>query len=228
MHNTFYITTSIPYANSSPHLGNTLDSIYADVLARYQRQHGADTRFLTGTDEHGVKIVRSAEAAGLKPQEFVDKNSVKFRELKKVLNLSWDDFIRTSDKERHWPGAVKVWKALEAAGDLYKKTYKGLYCVGHEAFITDKDLSDGICRDHQKKPEVIEEENWFFRLSKYSGEIESRIKSCSGDSPARNSSAYERRIGRYKFFPPEQGFELGSAGAWRLNPNYVCLGRRAH
>ena len=177
MHNTFYITTSIPYANSSPHLGNTLDFIYADVLARYQRQHGADTRFLTGTDEHGVKIVRSAEAAGLKPQEFIDKNSVKFRELKKVLNLSWDDFIRTSDKERHWPGAVKVWKALEAAGDLYKKTYKGLYCVGHEAFITDKDLSDGICRDHQKKPEVIEEENWFFRLSKYSGEIESRIKS---------------------------------------------------
>ncbi len=172
----FYITTSIPYVNSSPHLGNVLDSIYADVLARYKRQNGFDVRFLTGSDEHGAKIVRSAEAAGITPKEFVDRNSAKFRELKETLNLSWDDFIRTSDQTRHWPGAQKMWQALAEKGDLYKKSYQGLYCVGHEAFVTDKDLENGICKDHQKKPEIISEENWFFKLSKYSKEIESRIK----------------------------------------------------
>lgn len=174
--NKFYVTTSIPYVNSVPHLGNVLDSIYADVLARYKRQHGFDVRFLTGSDEHGVKIIRSAEAAGISPQEFVDKNSAKFRGLKEILNLSWDDFIRTSDQKRHWPGAQKIWRQLEENGDLYKKTYRGLYCVGHEAFVTEKDLDGGICRDHRKKPEIIEEENWFFSLSKYSKEIESKIK----------------------------------------------------
>ncbi len=173
----FYITTSIPYVNSAPHLGNVLDSIYADVLARYKRQCGFDVRFLTGTDEHGAKIVRGAEMTGKTSKEFVDENSAKFRSLKEILNLSWDDFIRTSDQKRHWPGAQKVWKTLADKGDLYKKTYKGLYCVGHEAFVTEKDLTDGLCKDHQKKPEAIEEENWFFRLSQYTREIEKRIKS---------------------------------------------------
>ncbi len=176
MNKTFYITTSIPYVNGAPHIGNVLDSVYADVLARYHRQKGDDVRFLTGSDEHGTKIQRSAEAAGLTPQEFVDKNSAKFKELKEVLNLSWDDFIRTSDRDKHWPGAQKLWKALEKSGKLYKKTYKGLYCVGHEAFITEKDLVDGICQDHQTKPEVIAEENWFFKLSEYGKEIEAKIK----------------------------------------------------
>ncbi|MEK7640773.1 MAG: methionine--tRNA ligase, partial [Patescibacteria group bacterium] len=177
MSKTFYITTSIPYVNGAPHLGNVLDSVYADVLARYHRQKGDDVRFLTGSDEHGTKIQRSAEAAGLTPREFVDKNSAKFKELREVLNLSWDDFIRTSDRERHWPGAQKLWQSLEKSGDLYKKSYKGLYCVGHEAFITDKDLMiGGICQDHQTKPELIEEENWFFKLSKYGKEIGERIK----------------------------------------------------
>ncbi|MDO8467109.1 MAG: methionine--tRNA ligase [bacterium] len=173
--NKFYVTTSIPYVNGAPHIGNVLDSVYADVLARYHRQLGDDVRFLTGTDEHGSKIVRSAKAAGLTPQEFVDKNSFQFKKLKDVLNLSWDDFIRTSDQSRHWSGAQKLWGKLEKAGDLYKKAYKGLYCIGHEAFITDKDLVNGICQDHQKAPEVIEEENYFFKLSKYTKEIEKQI-----------------------------------------------------
>lgn len=196
----FYITTSIPYVNSVPHLGNVLDSVYADVLARYKRERGFDVRFLTGSDEHGVKIVRSAAATGLTPNEFVDKNSAQFKALKEALNLSWDDFIRTSDRKRHWPGAQKIWKKLEEAGDLYKKIYRGLYCVGHEAFVTEKDLgpvrsrpagaavatattgrpaSNGmeawVCNDHQTVPEIVEEENWFFKLSKYSKEIEKRI-----------------------------------------------------
>lgn len=172
----FYITTSIPYVNAAPHLGNVLDSIYADVLARWGRQRGFDVRFLTGADEHGAKIVRSAAAAGKPVREFVDENAAKFKALKEALNLSWDDFIRTSDQKRHWPGAQKLWQKLAESGDLYKKAYRGLYCVGHEAFVTEKDLDNGICKDHQKKPEIIEEENWFFRLSKYTKKIESGIR----------------------------------------------------
>ncbi len=175
MSKTFYITTSIPYVNSTAHIGNVLDSLYADVLARWYREREYDVRFLTGTDEHGVKIIRAAEAAGLTPKQLVDQNSAKFRALREILNLSWDDFIRTSDQKRHWPGAQKFWRALADKGNLYKKTYRGLYCVGHEAFITEKDLTGGRCRDHQKAPEVIEEENWFFKLSRYTSKIEKLI-----------------------------------------------------
>lgn len=172
----FYVTTSIPYVNANPHIGHALEFIQADVLARYYRQKGSDVFFLTGTDEHGVKIARAAAAAGKEPQDFVDEIAEKFRELLKALNISNNDFIRTSDQKRHWPGAQKLWRELEKAGDIYKKNYSGLYCVGHEAFITEKDLVNGKCRDHQREPEVIEEENYFFRLSKYSKQIESGIK----------------------------------------------------
>ncbi len=172
----FYITTSIPYANAGPHIGHILDPLIADVLARYYRIKGKKVRFLVGTDEHGAKIVRAAEAVGKTPKELVDENSAKFRALRETLNLSWDDFIRTSDQKRHWPGAQKMWQELVKSGDIYWKKYRGLYCVGHEAFITEKDLVGGKCQDHQKEPEVIEEENWFFKLSKYGQEIGSRIK----------------------------------------------------
>jgi methionyl-tRNA synthetase len=179
----FYITTSIAYVNAPPHIGYALEIIQADVLARYHRERGFNVFFLTGTDEHGAKIVRAAEAAGASVKKFVDENAEKFRSLKSVLNLSWDDFIRTSDQERHWPNAQKIWKVLLKKGDLYKKTYRGLYCVGHEAFVAEKDLVNGVCRDHQKTPEPIEEENWFFRLSKYTKKIESKISPPSGDLP---------------------------------------------
>jgi len=172
----FYITTPIFYTNGSPHLGHAFTSVLADVLARYHRIKGDNVRFLTGTDEHGATNVRAAEAAGKSPVEFVTEISAEFRELRNALNLSWDDFIRTSDQERHWPGAEKLWRKLARAGDLYRKKYRGLYCVGHEAFITEKDLVGGKCAHHQKEPEVIEEENWFFRLSKYQSKIESSIK----------------------------------------------------
>jgi len=172
----FYVTTSIPYVNAGPHIGFALEIVEADALSRYHRNKGEDILFLTGADEHGAKIVQAAEAAGKKPQEFVDEISGKFEALKRTLSLSWDNFIRTSDKKRHWPGAQKLWLELVKADDIYKKNYKGLYCIGHEAFITEKDLIDGKCRDHKKEPEVVEEENYFFRLSKYSKEIESRIK----------------------------------------------------
>jgi methionyl-tRNA synthetase len=173
----FYVTTSIPYVNAEPHIGFALEIIQADVLARYHRQKGDDVFFLTGTDEHGVKIVRAAEAAGKTPPDFTNGVTKKFKDLKKVLNLSWDDFIRTSDKKRHWPGAQKLWLKLYAAGKLYKKSYKGIYCIGHEAFITEKDLVNGKCQDHQQEPEIIEEENWFFKLSDYTKEIKAKIES---------------------------------------------------
>ncbi len=175
--NKYYITTAIDYANAAPHIGHALEKVQADVLARYHRQKGFQTFYLTGTDEHGVKVFRKAQESGEEPRVFTDEIAEKFKMLKGVLNLSWDDFIRTTDKERHWPGAQLIWRKLFEAGDIYKKNYKGLYCVGCEKFVTQKDLIDGKCRDHQKEPEVVEEENYFFKLSKYSKEIEKKIKS---------------------------------------------------
>ena len=163
----FYITTSIVYTNAFPHVGFALESIQADVLARYHKALGEDVWFLTGTDEHGSKIAKKAKELGKDPKDFVDEISSRFKELTKVLNLSNNDFIRTTDKKRHWPAVEKVWKKLEESGDIYKKKYKGLYCVGCEAFIKEKDLEDGYCSVHKKKPELVEEENYFFRLSKY-------------------------------------------------------------
>ncbi len=173
----FYITTAIDYVNAQPHIGQALEKIQADVLARYHRAKGDEVFFLTGTDEYGLKIFRAAEAAGKSPQEFVNENSRYFKQLKNVLNLSWDDFIRTSDQAQHWPGAQKLWTKIFEAGDLYKKKYQGLYCVGCESFKTEKDLVEGQCPEHQKVPEKIEQENWFFNLYKYQQEIESRIRS---------------------------------------------------
>ena len=172
----FYLTTAIDYVNGPPHIGHAIQKVWADVIARFHRQKGFDVWFLTGTDEHGVNIVRTAQKLGKTPKELADENAVKFRGLREILNLSWDDFIRTSDKKRHWPGAELMWQKLMASGDIYKKHYRGLYCAGHEAFITAKDLVNGKCALHGKEPEVIDEENYFFKLSKYSETIEKKIK----------------------------------------------------
>lgn len=173
----FYITTPIYYVNTELHLGHAFTTIFADSIARYERLNGKEVYFLTGSDEHGAKILRSAEAAGIEVKKFVDENSAKFKNLFKALNISNDDFIRTSDQVRHFRAAQKLWKKLEEAGDIYKANYKGLYCVGCEAFITEKDLSEGKCKDHNKEPEIINEENYFFRLSRYSDEIKVKIES---------------------------------------------------
>lgn len=172
----FYVSTAIAYVNAPPHIGFALEVIQADVLARYHRLKGDDTFYLTGTDEHGVKLYEAAKAAGIAPQEFVDQNATKFQNLKKVLNLSNDDFIRTTS-EKHKKGAQKIWTEMVKKGDLYKGSYKGNYCVGCEAFISDKDLDEnGFCPNHKKKPEVLEEENYFFKLSKYSDRIKHAIE----------------------------------------------------
>lgn len=175
----FYITTAIDYVNDKPHLGHALEKIQADVLARYARlKYGNENvMFLTGTDEHGVKIQRAAEKAGKDAKKFVDETSAKFEGLKKSLNLSYGQFIRTTDEKTHYPGVIKIWNKLLANGDLEKRTYRGLYCVGHEAFVTEKDLVKGLCADHGREPEIIEEENWFFLLSKYTAAIKWKIQS---------------------------------------------------
>src|SRR3989338_5215817 len=171
----FYITTAIPYPNGQPHVGFALEIIQADVLARYHRQLGHDVFFVTGVDEHGLKVYRSAQKEGVDFQTYVDRNSEEFRELKEVLNISYDDFIRTTDQKRHWPGAQKLW--LENIEDIFEKEYSGLYCVGCEAFITEKELINGKCLEHGIAPELIKEKNYFFRLSKYKDEIKKLIES---------------------------------------------------
>jgi methionyl-tRNA synthetase len=167
----FYIATSIVYTNAPPHIGFALELIQADLLARYNRTLKRDVFFLTGTDEHGRKVVEAAQKAGKSPQKFTNEISTQFKALKKVLNLSNNDFIRTTDKKRHWPVVKKIWLELKKRGDIYKKKYRGLYCLSCEAFVLKKDLKDEKCIIHQKKPEFIEEENYFFRLSKYQKEI---------------------------------------------------------
>jgi methionyl-tRNA synthetase len=171
----YYITTAIPYPNGKPHIGFGLEILQADVLARYHRILGDDVWFLTGVDEHGLKVYRSAQQVGIGFQEYVDRNSAEFAKLKSILNISYDDFIRTTDRVRHWPGAQQLWRAC--ADDIYLKEYEGLYCVGCEAFINKKDLIDGECPEHHIKPEVVKEKNYFFRITKYKKDITRLIES---------------------------------------------------
>lgn len=174
----FYVTTPIFYPNANLHLGHAYVTTLSDTLARYHRLMGEKTYFLTGSDENAQTVVRGAQKAGKDFKEFVDEKVEKnFKPLFKSLNISNDQFIRTSDEQVHWPGAIALWKKLEAAGDIQKKEYEGLYCVGHEAFMTEKELVDGKCPDHGTTPERTKEENYFFRLSKYTDAIRQRIES---------------------------------------------------
>ena len=174
---TFYITTPIFYPNAKPHMGHAYVSILSDVVARYHRLHGDRTYFLTGTDENTEKIVQSAEKAGKDPHTFTSEIVDTFHTFYKSLDVSYDQFIRTSDEKVHWPGAIELWNKLKKAGDLYKDTYEGLYCVGCESFKTEKDLVDGKCPDHNTEPDQIKEENYFFKLSKYTDVIREKIES---------------------------------------------------
>ena len=176
MKNKFYISTALPYVNADPHIGFTMELIQADVLARYHRLLGEDVFFVTGTDENASKNVLAAQKAKEDIKKFVDKHAQKFLYLAKLLNISNDDFIRTTE-QRHILGAEKLWRACADTGDIYKKKYKGLYCVGCEAFITKKELVDGLCPEHKTEPEEIEEENYFFKLSKYQNQIRKLIES---------------------------------------------------
>ncbi|MCZ2846059.1 MAG: methionine--tRNA ligase, partial [Candidatus Bathyarchaeota archaeon] len=177
--NKSFITTAIDYVNAPPHVGHALEKIQADVIARYYRLLLGDDKvwFLTGTDENSLKNVKAAKKEGIPVQKLVDRNSEKFYKLKEALNLSFNDFIRTTE-ERHIKGVQKLWLACKEKGDIDndKKKYKGFYCVGCEEFYKESELKNGLCPEHETKPELIEEENYFFRLSKYQYQLEKIIQ----------------------------------------------------
>lgn len=172
----YYINTAIPYVNGKPHIGHGLEFVYADVVARYYRcrhQWGRPemaVHFVTGADEHGQKIATAAAAQGVSPQELADTMSNEFRLVCSALNISFDDFIRTTE-QRHIITAQRLWKRIADAGAITTGEYEGLYCVGCEEFKLEKDLVDGKCSDHQKVPERVKETNYFFRLSAWQEQL---------------------------------------------------------
>jgi len=171
----FFIPVAIDYPSDRPHIGHALEKVQADVMARYRRLQGFDVHLSMGLDEHGLKIQRYAQKAGKRPQEFVNKMGRYFQDLWKALNISNDDFIRTTE-ERHKKVVQKIYKKIWNRNDIYKGKYKGLYCVDCETFYLRKDLVSGKCPIHHKRPEVIEEETYFFKMGKYQKRLLRHIK----------------------------------------------------
>jgi methionyl-tRNA synthetase len=174
---TRFVSTAIAYVNARPHLGHALEYVQADAYVRTQKLFGEDTFFLTGTDDNALKNVQAAEKEGKGVAEYVAENTEHFIRLDRRLAIGYDDFIRTSSDPRHRAGVEKLWRATNPA-DLYKKSYRGLYCLGCEEFKTEKDLVHGECPEHPgKRLEEVEEENYFFRLSAYEQRLRELIES---------------------------------------------------
>lgn len=166
----YFITTAIVYTSGKPHIGNNYEIILSDAVARFRRREGYDVLFLTGTDEHGEKIERKAEAAGVPPQEFVDGICAGIKDLYEKLDISYDRFIRTTD-EAHVRSVARIFERMRENGDIYKGTYKGWYCTPCESFWTESQLVDGKCPDCGREVETAEEEAYFFRMSKYADRL---------------------------------------------------------
>ena len=163
----FYITTPIYYVNSVPHIGHAYTTIAQDVLARYKRQKGFDVRFLTGTDEHGANIEKSATAAGVTPKQWADEVSDKYKALWKTLNISYDDFIRTTDK-KHEQVVQAIFEKLLKSGDIYLGSYSGKYCLSCEQYYNESEILEGnLCPVHKRPLTEVHEETYFFKLSRY-------------------------------------------------------------
>jgi methionyl-tRNA synthetase len=173
----YNVMTAIPYVNGKPHVGHALELVQADVLARHRKQRGDEVRSQTGTDDNASKNVQSAEAEGIPTAEYVEQVANRFIRLEDALELDFDDFIKTSSDPRHKPGVDKLWAACAENGDFYRKTYSGLYCMGCELFYTQEELTDGRCAEHGTIPEQVEEDNWFFRLSRYQDQLVELISS---------------------------------------------------
>jgi len=173
----FYVTTAIPYVNARPHLGHALEYVQADVIRRYHRLIGDEVHLVSGADENALKNVQAAEKAGVEVKTFLERNSDIFRKFYADLGVELNGFRRGTDEKFHWPGVQELWKRCNIAGDIYKKTYKGLYCVGCEQFYLPKDLVDGKCPAHLKEPEEVAEENYFFKLTRYQKQLEDLIES---------------------------------------------------
>jgi methionyl-tRNA synthetase len=175
--NRVYLSTTIPYVNARAHIGHALELVQADVLARHHRRIGDEVRLQSGTDDNSLTNVLAAEAEGISTRDLVHRNASAFAGLREHLSLSLDDFIRTSSDPRHRPGVERLWRACEASGDLYRKNYEGLYCVRCEQFYAPAELVSGNCPEHGVPPQPVAEENWFFRLSRYTGQLREAIES---------------------------------------------------
>ncbi|HEX8918890.1 MAG TPA: methionine--tRNA ligase, partial [Chloroflexota bacterium] len=171
----YYITTTIPYVNGRPHIGHALEFVQTDVFARYHRLCGDDTYVLTGTDENSLTNVLAAEREGISPHALVDRNSIWFKNLADSLHFRYDQFIRTAVDPRHLRASQKIWRAVEATGDIYSKSYSGLYCPRCEQYYEESELIDGLCPEHRIAPDLVEEENYFFRLSRYTEQLQELI-----------------------------------------------------
>lgn len=172
-----YVTTAIPYVNASPHLGFALELCVADAYARHRRRRGRDVHFVTGTDDHSLKNVLAAERAGVPTRAWVDRHAAAFEALNAALGISADAFLRTSTSPAHAPAVRALWAACAARGDLYRAAYRGPYCVGCERFFEPEELAGGGCPEHDAPLEVVEEPNWFFRLSRHRAAIRDAIAS---------------------------------------------------
>ena len=176
MKRSFYVTTPIYYVNAEPHIGHTYTTVVADTIARYHRLAGENTFFLTGTDEHGEKIAEVAEQRGASPKEIADQYSGEFRKTWEQLGFSFDRFIRTTDPE-HVEVVQSILQKVYDSGDIYFQEYDGLYCVGCERFLTERDMEDGLCKDHERAPEKRHESNYFFRMSRHLDWLADHIES---------------------------------------------------
>jgi methionyl-tRNA synthetase len=174
---TTYLTVAIPYVNAAPHLGYAYELVLADIHARACRLDKVDTRLVGGTDDHSLKNVLAAEAAGVPVRDLVATNARRFETLASSLDVCFDDFVRTSADLRHAPAVHRLWRAVDAGDDLYRKQYRGDYCVGCERFYAADELDDDRCPEHHQPLQQVEEENWFFRLSRYQERLDHLITS---------------------------------------------------
>lgn len=172
----FSLTTAIDYVNGEPHIGHAYEKILSDIIVRHYKKRVSRVFFLSGTDEHGIKIQKTAKTLGITPKELCDKNAGSFISTWKLLDINYDKFIRTTDDD-HKKTVQDIFEKLLEKGDIYKHKYTGLYCSGCESFLSEKDLDEeGNCPIHGKKPDIVEEENYFFKLTKYKNAIIEHIK----------------------------------------------------
>jgi methionyl-tRNA synthetase len=170
-----FFSNALPYVNAPPHLGHSLGLAQADAIVRFRRLQGESVRFVSGTDDNSLKNIRAAERAGSPVSEFVRSNSLRFEALNEALGVVFDDFVHTGSDPRHSAAVSELWTRCAGTGDVYESSYRGLYCVGCEQFYTAAELEDGLCPEHGAPPELVDEKNWFFRLSRYERELERLI-----------------------------------------------------
>ena len=230
--NKFYITTAIAYPNGVPHIGHAYEAIATDALARFQRLDGKDVFFLTGTDEHGLKMVQTAEAEKLPTLEVATRNALRFKDMDERLNVSFDRFIRTTEQQHH-RSVQEIWKRMAANGDIYLDSYAGWYSVRDEAYYDEGETivgEDNVRRGPQGTPvEWVEEESYFFKLSAYPDRLlklyETHPDFIAPNSRKRGGQLRQGRVARPVDFAHH--LRLGRQGSRRPRARDVCLGRRA-